>query len=162
VSSDQTSAAAAREEALKLITSPVAVIGAARGEELGGMTAAWLTRVSYDPPLLMVAVGRDRHTHGMLEAAQEYTVSILAEDQTEVARLFGLHSRRERDKWDETEHVLMGNGIPALAHCSARLLCHITDRYPLGDHTGFVGEVIAAEVVAGAPPLPLRGSDYVT
>lgn len=148
MSSDQTSAADPREDVLKLITSPVAVIGAARGDELGGMTAAWLTRVSHDPPLLLVSVGHGRHTHGMLEKAREFSVSILAADQAEEARLFGLHSRRERDKWNDVEHVRLGAGAPALARCSARMLCRITDRIPLGDHDGFVGEVIAAEVVS--------------
>lgn len=148
------------DEALRLIPAPVAVIGAAHEGILGGLTAAWLTRVSGDPPLLLVAVGRDRHTHALLSGAQEFTVSLLHTDQVATARLFGLHSGRERDKWAEVPCALMGAGIPALARCSARFLCRKQDMVAAGDHDLFLGRVVEAQILAGAPALPLRGADY--
>ncbi|MFO7609845.1 MAG: flavin reductase family protein, partial [Candidatus Krumholzibacteriia bacterium] len=72
----------------------------------------------------------------------------------------GLHSRRERDKWAETPHVLLGGGVPALARCAARLLCALVGRFTTGDHDCLVGRVVEAEVVQGGPALPLRGADY--
>jgi flavin reductase (DIM6/NTAB) family NADH-FMN oxidoreductase RutF len=162
VSNDETRSQDQRDEALKLLPAPVAVIGVRRGDELGGMTAAWLTRVSHEPPLLLVAVGHRRYTRELLESAGAFSVSILADDQPEVARIFGLHSRRERDKWAQVDHVLLSDGVPALGHCAARLLCRIRDRVPLGDHDGIVGEVVSAEIVAGAPALPLRAEDFAT
>lgn len=124
------------------------------------MTAAWVTRVSNQPPLVLAAVGHRRYTHELLTTVDAFTISILGEDQAATGRLFGLHGRRERDKWAEVEHVLMGAGVPALARCSARMLCAVRDRLPLGDHTGFVGEVVLGEVVSGDRPLPLRLDDY--
>ncbi len=114
---------AAADEALRLFPQPVAVVGVARDGELGGLTAAWVTRVSMDPPLVLVSVGQQRRTYDLLEGAREFTVSLLAEGQVPEARLFGLHSRRDRDKWAETPHVLLGEGVPALERCAARLLC---------------------------------------
>jgi flavin reductase (DIM6/NTAB) family NADH-FMN oxidoreductase RutF len=144
-----------------LLPAPVVVLGAAVGDERGGMTAAWITRVSHGPPLLLVAVGHKRRTYDLLCASRAFTVSILAEDQPEIGRVFGFQSGRDVDKWSEVTHVLMGDdAIPALSHCSARLLCAIRDRVPLGDHDGFVGEVLEAEIVAGAPALPLRPEDF--
>jgi flavin reductase (DIM6/NTAB) family NADH-FMN oxidoreductase RutF len=148
------------ETALRRLPAPVAVLGAARDGELGGLTAAWVTRVSENPPLLLVAVGRQRHTWRLLENAKQFTVSLLAEDQVAVARLFGLHSRRDVDKWAQVDHVLLGGGVPALAHCSARFLCDLQDRFSTGDHDCFVGLVAAAETPSDTPPLPLRGADY--
>jgi len=148
------------DEALRLIPAPVAVIGAAKGGTLGGLTAAWLTRVSSEPPLLLVAVGHERFTWGLMEDARQFTVSVLAEGQVAEARLFGLKSRREVDKWAETAHVLLGDGVPALLHCTSRFLCEVESRFTTGDHDCFVGRVVGAEVVAGGPALPMRGSDY--
>ena len=148
------------DDALRLLAAPVAVIGVARDGILGGLTAAWLTRVSHEPPLLMVAVGHERFTWELLADADHFTVSVLAEGQVPEARLFGLKSRREVDKWAETAHVLLGDGIPALQHCSVRFLCRVESRFTTGDHDCFVGRLVAGEVVAGDPVLPLRGADY--
>lgn len=148
------------EEALRLLPAPVGVIGAAADGTTGGLTAAWLTRVSLDPPLLLVAVGRERFTHGLLAASPRFTVSLPTCDQVEVARRFGLQSRREVDKWALTPHVLLGEGVPALRECSARFLCERVGQFATGDHDCFVGRVLSAEIVAGPPALPLRGADY--
>lgn len=148
------------DDALRVMPGPVAVIGVAAGEVTGGLTAAWVTRVSMDPVLLLVSIGHERYTWELLSRVGEFTVSVLAVGQVPEARLFGLQSRREVDKWTEVDHVLLGEGTPALERCAARYLCTLEDRFTTGDHDCFVGRVTAAEIVAGAPALPLRGADY--
>ena len=148
------------DPALQLLPSPVVIVGAADGPLRGGLTAAWVTRVSTAPPLLAVAVSPLRHTHGMLHDGGEFTVSVLREEQVEVARLFGLQSGRDLDKWERTPAVLLGGGVPALRDCAARMLCRLVGRHPAGDHDLLVGEVLASEVVEGGPALPMRGTDY--
>lgn len=151
---------AGRDDVLRLIPGPVAVVGATGAGIMGGLTAAWLTRVSQEPPLLLVAIGRERYTWQLLRAATHYSVSLLAEGQVAEARLFGLRSRRDVDKWALVEHDLLGPGVPALRHCAARFLCAIEGRFATGDHDCLVGRVEHAERVAAALPLPLRGADY--
>ena len=148
------------DEALRLITAPVAVIGAASGGMLGGLTASWVTRVSVDPPLLLVSIGRERFTYDLLCRSEEFSVSLLHADQVEIGRLFGLHSRRDRDKWAEVDHDLLGQGVPALLGCTARFLCRKENTVPAGDHDLFIGRILTAEVAAGPPALPMRGTDY--
>ena len=148
------------DPALQLLPAPVAVVGVRSGDELGGLTAAWVTRVSIEPPLVLVSIGHTRRTWELLGDAHEFTVSVLSEGQVPVGRLFGRHSRRDRDKWAEVDHVLMGEGVPALERCAARWLCTVESRFTTGDHDCFVGRVVGAEVVDGAPALPMRGADY--
>lgn len=148
------------DPALELLSVPVTVVGVAAEGELGGLTAAWVMRASMEPPMLVVSVGHERYTHRLLADAGEFTVSVLAEGQVAEARLFGLHSRRDRDKWAEVDHVTLGEGAPALARCAARLLCRLEGRLTAGDHDLLTGLVVAADVVDGGPVLPLRGSDY--
>lgn len=149
-------------EALQLLPAPVAVIGAAVAGELGGLTAAWLTRVSHEPPLILVSIGHERYTYGLLSDSHHFTVSILQEGQVDLGRHFGLQSRRDVDKWAAVPSVLLGGRFPALARCAARLLCATRDSFRTGDHDCFVGEIIQAEVVDGGPALPMRGEDYRT
>jgi len=148
--------------ALHLLPAPVTVIGVRCGDELGGLTAAWVTRVSLEPPLLLVAIGHQRRTWELMEmGGAEFTVSVLRETQVAIARLFGLQSRRETDKWAVCESVLLGKGIPALKDCAARYLCREVSRFTTGDHDCIVSEIVSAETVSGAPALPMRGTDYV-
>ncbi len=148
------------DEALRLVPAPVAIIGAARQEVLSGLTAAWLTRVSMDPPLLVVSIGHQRYTQEIMKGGTEFSVSLLHSDQVEIARLFGLHSGRDRDKWREVDHVLLGEGVPALQQCSARFLCRTFQTVTAGDHDLYIGEIVIAEVLRGGPALPMRGKDY--
>jgi flavin reductase (DIM6/NTAB) family NADH-FMN oxidoreductase RutF len=154
------SSRSAFDAALQLLPAPVTVVGARCGDELGGLTAAWVTRVSLDPPRLLVAIGHERHTWALLDTAAHFTVSVLRDDQVAVARLFGLQSRRDVDKWAQVAHEMMGEGIPAVADCAARYLCRGVSRFTTGDHECFVGEIVTAETIAGGPALPMRGADY--
>lgn len=151
---------ARRDEILRLIPGPVTVVGAAAAGVLGGLTASWVTRVSQEPPQLLVAVGRERYTWQLLRGATHYTVSLLGEGQVAEARLFGLRSRRDLDKWAQVEHDLLGPGVPALRHCAARFLCAIEGRFAAGDHDVLLGRVVEWSRGDLATPLPLRGSDY--
>ena len=148
------------DDILRLIPGPVAVVGAARDGIMGGLTAAWVTRVSMEPPLLLVSIGHQRYTWELLDGAAEFTVSVLAADQVPEARLFGLKSRREVDKWAQAAHVLLGEGVPALERCTARFLCGVESRFTTGDHDCLVGRIITGETVVGGPALPMRGADY--
>ncbi|MBK6898970.1 MAG: flavin reductase [bacterium] len=138
------------DPALQLLPSPVVIVGAADGPLRGGLTAAWVIRVSTAPPLLAVAVSPLRHTHGLLHDGGEFTISVLREEQVEVARRFGLQSGRDLDKWLGTDSVTMGGGAPALRDCAARLLCRLIGRHLAGDHEVLVGEVLVSEVVGAA------------
>jgi len=153
--------AAQRDEILRLIPGPVTVVGVANAGVLGGLTASWITRVSQEPPLLLVAIGRERYTWQLLRNASHFTISLPGADQVAAARLFGLRSRRDVDKWALVEHDLLGPGVPALRHCAARFLCGIEGRFATGDHDCLIGRVVELGRGAAETPLPLRGADYI-
>ncbi|PID79500.1 hypothetical protein CSA17_02760 [bacterium DOLJORAL78_65_58] len=150
-----------RDTALRKMPAPVTIVGVAHDGVLGGLTAAWVTRVSLEPALLMVAVGHQRHSYGLLQGAETFTISLPTEEQVETARLFGLKSRRDVDKWAQVDHDLLGDGVPALRDCAARFLCRKVDSFRAGDHDCFVGEVLGAETPVADPALPMRGTDYI-
>ncbi len=148
------------DSALHLLPAPVTIIGVRCGARTGGLTAAWVTRVSLAPPLLMVAIGHERQTWELLQEATEFSVSVLRDDQVEVARRFGLQSGRQIDKWALTEHSVLGENTPAVADCAALYLCRLVNSFTTGDHDCVVGEIAIAETVKGGPALPMRGIDY--
>ena len=69
------------------------------------------------------------------------------EDMAEEAFYCGTHSGRDVDKIAETALALAEArevSVPLLADAVANFECRITDRLKTGDHTIFVGQVVAA------------------
>jgi len=115
------------------------------GAEPHGMTANSFTAVSLDPPLVLVCVVRDAVMHQRLQRASAFGVSVLAAHQEAAARHFANRNRPpgisqfDAVAWFTGEH----SGAPLLAEAAARLECAMWRIYDGGDHSIFVGRVLA-------------------
>ena len=66
------------------------------------MTIGWaLVGILWQKPVLMVAVRNSRHTFGLIEAADSFTVSVPTTDMTKALELCGTMSGRAVDKFTE-------------------------------------------------------------
>ena len=122
-----------------------------------GMTASSFSSVSLDPPLVSVCLDRALYSHELIAASGVFGVNVLAKDQAEVARRFAgmvpdLPDRFAGESWT-TAHT----GVPLLDSALGWLDCRVVHEYPGGDHTIFVGEVLAGHAARayGAAALPL-------
>lgn len=132
------------------------------GEATHGMTANAFGSVSLDPPLVMCCVARTAVMHSAISAARHFAVSILGADQESTARYFA-DRRRPRGPaqftgidWRPGPHT----GAPLLDGASAWLECRLVDAHEGGDHTIFIGEVLAAGASPGPGPLLFFGGGY--
>lgn len=148
------------EKALGAIHSGVFVITTKDGERLNGMTAAWVMRASFDPPLVAVSVGHTRFSHGMIKNSGVFAVNVLSEGQAEVGKHFGFKTGRNTDKFAGVDCAPPSKtGAPILEGIAGYLDCRVVGSFETGDHTIFVGEVVASEV-SGKPPLLFRPEDF--
>jgi len=147
------------DEAFDKVVNGIAVVTVnARGKS-NGMTAAWFTRVSFNPPLVMVSVGHSRHTHGLIGEAGSFCLNILAEGQVSLARKFGFASGRNADKFAGVSFREGKTGSPILEGVAGHLDCRLAAAYNAGDHTLFVGEVVDSGA-SDLKPLASRREDY--
>jgi flavin reductase (DIM6/NTAB) family NADH-FMN oxidoreductase RutF len=115
------------------------------GEIPHGMTANSFTAVSLDPPLILVCVGRDALMHDVLEQQTAFAVSILAADQTGVARYFA-DKRRPigRDQFDAVPWLSGArSGAPLIDGSLAHLECALEQTHEAGDHTIYIGRLLS-------------------
>jgi len=140
-------------------TYGVYVVGAAHGGRVNALTCAWAMRVSHRPPLVAVAVGKTRFSHDLIAEAGSFSVNVLAQDQLELARHFGLKSGRGVNKFTNIPYRIAKTGAPILEGVAAWLDCKLVGNYPAGDHTIFVGEVVDAWA-GDAAPLRYNPRDY--
>jgi flavin reductase (DIM6/NTAB) family NADH-FMN oxidoreductase RutF len=117
-----------------------------------GLTVSSFTSVSMDPILVLICL--DDRLSGLqyFRDSMNFGVSILSEAQQEVSRLFA-----KKDTARPAELYFMGeSGIPLIRDSLVTLECETLDMYPGGDHTIFLGKVVAAELhgaMQGVKPL---------
>ena len=147
------------DEALSTFNYGVYIVSGKRGDKANGLTAAWVTRVSFDPALVAVSVGKTRHTHYFIKDGGAFAISVLAEGQQKIGHYFGSVSGRDEDKFARYPHESKKTGAPVISDCAAWIDCKLIHSYDAGDHTIFVGEIVDAGV-SGKPALIFRDSDY--
>ncbi|MGA4844422.1 flavin reductase family protein [Streptomyces sp. G45] len=110
-----------------------------------GMTANSFTTVSLDPPLVLVCVNREAVMHQVLTEAGHFGVSLLGAGQESVARHFADRSRPAGlgQFTEGTWRPGPVTGAPLLADALAHFECAPWRQYDGGDHTVFLGEVLA-------------------
>jgi flavin reductase (DIM6/NTAB) family NADH-FMN oxidoreductase RutF len=139
----------------------VAVVAARHGPLLAGMTANAIASVSIDPPLMMASISRKSETHVAIVGSHSFAVSVLAEDQRALAECFaqpttaGKLQRFCDAPWHEAE-----TGSPIVDGAIAFFDCRLVAQHPGGDHSLFVGEIVAAGFDERAEPLIWYGSRY--
>jgi len=129
------------------------------GEKLNGMSVAWNTALSFDPPLFGILVSPKRYTYSLLKEAGEFTANFVDFEHFELYGIFGRLSGREINKIEafgiETEPSLMIR-TPLLKNIYAAYECKIVDECVLGDHVLFAGEVLTVHYENEVFPPPKR------
>jgi 3-hydroxy-9,10-secoandrosta-1,3,5(10)-triene-9,17-dione monooxygenase reductase component len=149
--------AAAFRHALGRFPSGVTVV-TVRGEDGRdyGMTVSAFASLSLHPPLVLVCIGDDATIAGEVARAGHFGVSVLAENQEALARLFA-DSGAER--FAGTPVKRGSTGLALIEGAVTHLECTIVARHRGGDHTIVVGEVLAlASVEDGRPLIYQRGA----
>ena len=146
---------------MRLFPAGVCVVGAnAHGDRIA-VTVGSLVSLSLEPPLVGISIGRDLALHEVLRSAGAFGVSILRGDQA--ARCGALRARRAAHR------VVAWSGDTG--RCDRRAAARgragldrvpIWAEYDAGDHTLFVGEVVALEEGETGPALVYRGHGYVS
>jgi flavin reductase (DIM6/NTAB) family NADH-FMN oxidoreductase RutF len=123
---------------------PVAVVSAASGAERSCSTAT-VSYVSVDPPLVSTALSATGRTRRLLELTGEFSVSLLADGQAEVA----VRAARHADADDTfAEHRIpvaeppAGYTAPAVAGAAAVYWCAVESAVPTHQALVVVGRVL--------------------
>lgn len=138
-----------------LPTGVTVVTARTEAGEPRGLTANAVTSVSLTPPLILVCVETSSDTHDSIERAGAFAVSVLAADAESLARRFATYEAAE--KFEGVAHHDEVTGSPVLERACSWLDCRVWAAYPGGDHTIFVGEVLAGDAVDEGPLLYYRG-----
>jgi flavin reductase (DIM6/NTAB) family NADH-FMN oxidoreductase RutF len=142
-----------------LYPSGICVVGAATEMSRIAVTIESLVSLSLDPPLVGISVGVANALHELVRDAGAFGVSILRGDQEELAKRFA-RGMPPIALWEGVELREGVTGAPLLGGALGWLEARVAAEHPAGDHTFFVGEVVAAEEGKHGPGLVYRLGGY--
>ena len=141
------------------LTYGIYVLTSQHEEIINAMIASWVSQVSYEPPLIMVAVHPNRFSHQLIERGGGFGLHVLADTQSEFLSRFkgkDLSKKFTAIKWTPGK-----TGCPILSECLAYFECELMTHYRPGNHTLFIGKVIAAGVLGHQKPFTTHQYDGV-
>lgn len=142
-------------QAMSRFASGVTVVTTASDGRFFGITVSSFTSLSLRPPLALICIDRTAVSHDPIAAAGRFAVSVLAEDQAALSQRF---ASDDPDKFAGLAYRLSAHGLPLLDGTVAHIECALHAALPGGDHTIFVGAVLAAEIFERRPLLYYRSA----
>jgi len=145
--------------ALGRIPTGLYVLTAPREGRPLGLVVSFVMQTAFDPPLVCVALGREREQLAAVRAAGGFALSILdAASQGVMGAFFKEHPEGE-SPFDRLATRPAPSGAPILTDALAWLDCELSGEHAAGDHAVVFGRVTAGEVLhAGEPSIRLRRS----
>ena len=145
----------------KGITLGVYIVTVKADDKINGMTAAWVSKTSHNPPMVTVSIGDTNYTNELIKKAKYFVVNTLAEGHQEMGKHFGVVSGREADKLMGVGFFEAESGAPILEKAMSYLECELFDTLNTGDHTLFIGKVIGGGILdSSKSPLVFQRSDF--
>src|SRR5512145_241116 len=109
---------------------PMTIVGAVVDGKPNFLAAAWVTRVNFKPPMILVALG-DHHTNRGIEAHGAFSVNV-----PDVALL------------EKTDYVGIFSGslpgAPLVRECPLVMACRLTQSVKLPADTLYIGDIVEA------------------
>jgi flavin reductase (DIM6/NTAB) family NADH-FMN oxidoreductase RutF len=138
----------------------VAVLTTCLDDERRGLTVTAWCSVSLDPPLVLACIERVTTSHDLIERAGHFGLTLLAREQELLADRFAGRALPVGPDFHGVPTVTAVTGVPLLAGGLGWLDCRVVGQLAGGDHTIFLGEVVAAATAEDAdqraPLLSLR------
>jgi flavin reductase (DIM6/NTAB) family NADH-FMN oxidoreductase RutF len=127
-------------ELFRKISVGVYIVGVASPEEQHAFTASWIMPVSFNPLLLALSINPHHRSYSILKGSPQFSVSVLGEDQMDLAAHFGLSSSEKQLDPFKIENGL--GGCPIFKEALAFFECQVTHDFLAGDHRLILGEVL--------------------
>jgi flavin reductase (DIM6/NTAB) family NADH-FMN oxidoreductase RutF len=123
-----------------------------------GVTLSSLVSLSLDPPLVGVSVGKQASLYELLRRAGGFAVSLLGAEQDDIARRFAA-GHPPIVHWQGVA-IREGQVAPLIEGGVGWIEARTVAEHDVGDHTFFVGAVVAVERGPSTRALMYRDREY--
>lgn len=151
----------AKKQVLRSIVYGLYAFGVRQDDEMHAMTVNWVTQISFEPPMLAVAIENESHSLPMVRSARAFALSILPTGARQIAGKLGRSSANVPNKLEGIpHHAAPMSGAPVLDDATGWLDCRVAAEQPAGDHVLIVAEIVEAGVQHETDTLTLRETGF--
>ncbi len=127
-------------------TGNVVLVTCGHGERANIITVGMYMPISVRPPLVCIGIAPQRYSHQLIEETGEFVVNSPSISIEREMHYCGVNSGRRVNKWNETGLTKIPGiqlNTPRIRECFGHLECTVVESHSMGDHTLFLGEVVA-------------------
>jgi len=147
-------------QVLSRFATGVTIVTTHHGETMHGLTVNSFCSVSLEPPLVLVCVDKNAQSHDLIKQGGNFAVNFLTVAQEALSRLFSANHLSAAERFAGIPFHPEMTGAPVLDESLGWLDCKLFAAYAGGDHTIFVGEVMALGQSRREEPLLYYQSEY--
>jgi flavin reductase (DIM6/NTAB) family NADH-FMN oxidoreductase RutF len=148
--------------AIGRIPSGLFILTARYEDKSTGMLASWVQQVSFEPPMVSVAVAKARPIMLLISDSSSFGLCQLPQGEKIIMRKFASGVDASEDPFlgfDLVQDTALN--VPILSHAMSYLECEVVCHMDVdGDHDLFVGKVKAGAFHEGEPWVHLRDNGF--
>ena len=118
-----------------------------------GMTVSSFTSVSIDPAMVLVSLQDNARTHRLVKESGIFAVTILDQGQVAISDRFAGRQTENLNRFRGLDTFTMVTGAPLVRGGLVSFDCQVCDTHDIGQHTLFIGQVLAMQKGDGVQPL---------
>jgi flavin reductase (DIM6/NTAB) family NADH-FMN oxidoreductase RutF len=137
----------------------VYVVSMGKGAEGNAFTASWVSQVASQPATVVVSINNKHQSARILKESDCFVVNLLGKGAEGVAKAYYGPAESGYKKLDGVNlKEAPATGCPIIPGGVGYLDCKVVKRVPVGNHTVFFGEILAAELESDAEILTSSAS----
>lgn len=133
-------------QALKKLTYGFYIVSSKNENKIATGTVSWVSQVSFEPPLIMVAVKKDIDLADVIQKSGVFAVNIIGKAELKLIPAFAKDTTVEDGKLNGESFEQGETKSPLLTRLPAFLEAKVSATVDKGDHIVFIGEVINSGV----------------
>jgi flavin reductase (DIM6/NTAB) family NADH-FMN oxidoreductase RutF len=128
--------------AMGRMPSGIFILTVGWGGRATGMLASWVQQAGFEPPMLTVAVRRDRYVADWIKESGRFTLNQLGAGQKSLLKHFGRGFGPDERAFDNVSLREEHSSGPILAEAIAYLVAEVVGSMESGDHQIFLARVV--------------------
>jgi flavin reductase (DIM6/NTAB) family NADH-FMN oxidoreductase RutF len=130
-------------EAMRFWASGVTIVSAEYAGARHGMTVSAFFSVSITPPIVLVSLSWGSRTRDLVQKSNAFGITILTSQQQDLSDRFAGRYSEDTDRFDGLQTFKLSTGAPLLMGGLAYFDCRVVSAVDIGEHTLYIGEVVA-------------------
>jgi flavin reductase (DIM6/NTAB) family NADH-FMN oxidoreductase RutF len=148
-------------KAIGRIASGVYIVTVEQSGIKDGIMASWIGQAAFEPPIITVAVHKDRNILNSLIIGKKFTVNVLSKQNQQAFKNFAKPFVEGMDRFEGLTLIPNSNAGPVIADSVAYMHCKTRTLVEAGDHVVVLGEVFEGQLLnCDEPMVHLRKSGF--